>query len=130
MKPLLLIISSLFFTYNIIAQEQLPRAVLYKIVTQINKFVLNSSTQFAHVDLPSSKYQEFFSFIKDSTANLITDASNPIYYKWYLNDGSEINGDLFFKDNKSYMVFKIDDKKYINYFIPEGFAYLKQIFKF
>lgn len=130
MKSLIFIVFSLFFSYKMIEQEQLPRSVLYKIVTQTNKFVLNSSTQFAHVDLPSNKYQEFFSFIKDSTANFIPDASNPIYYKWYLNDGSEINGDLFFKENKSYMVFKIDDKKYINYFMPEGLAYLKQIFKF
>lgn len=115
---------------NVLSQQKLPYPIISKIVTQTDMFVLNSSTQFAHVDLPIGKYQQFFGYIKDSTVAKIPDAKNPIYYKWYLKDGSEINGDLYYKGNSAYMLFKIDDAIYINYFMPEGLLQLKNIFKF
>jgi hypothetical protein len=94
-------------TKHIYAQEKLPYSIINKMVTQTDMFILNHSTQFAHVDLPKGKHQQFFGYIKDSAVLAIPNAQNPIYYKWYLKDGSEINGDLFYRDNNAYMLFKI-----------------------
>jgi hypothetical protein len=129
-KIILYIIFCVMLSKHIFAQEKLPYSIINKMVTQTDMFILNHSTQFAHVDLPKGKYQQFFGYIKDSAVVAIPNAQNPIYYKWYLKDGSEINGDLFYKDNKAYMLFKIDGKTYINYFLPEGLQQLKNIFKF
>jgi hypothetical protein len=130
MKHIIFSILLLFFVFGGMAQQKLPYNIIEKIVTQTDMFILNSSTQFAHVDLPVGKYQQFFGYIKDSIATPIVGANNPVYYKWYLKDGSEINGDVYFKDKQSYILFKIDNKTYINYFMPDGLLQLKNIFKF
>lgn len=119
----------LFVTQLNSAQEKLPYTVINKIVSQTDLFVINHSKIFAHVDLPRGKYNQFLGYVKDSVATPIPNAENWLYYKWYLKDGTEVNGDIYWKDNRGYIVFIIDNKKYINYFMPDGIAMLKQIFK-
>ena len=52
-----------------------------------------------------------------------------IYYNFNLKNGKSINGDIYWNDKTSYIVFTIDGKKYVNIFMLTGAQQLKSIFK-
>lgn len=81
------------------------------------------------MDLPKSYHNIFLSFIKDSSVAEIAGIKSPIYYRITLKNGNFYNGDVYLNGNKSFIIFKINEKKYINYFTPEGVVQIKNIFK-
>lgn len=128
-----LLVLALFFcwTGSLFAQSdgKLPQSIFIKLINSAEKMELNHATQFSHVDLPEKYRNTFLSYIKDTTATEIPALTSQIYYSWQLRDGQVINGDVYWKDNMGYVVFKIDNKKYVNSFTKEGIAQLKSIFK-
>ncbi|MBK9792677.1 MAG: hypothetical protein IPP60_06145 [Sphingobacteriales bacterium] len=69
------------------------------------------------------------SYIKDSVAAEIPELKSVVYYGLTLKNGLKLNGDIYWNNQLSYIVFKIDEKKYVNYFTREGVTQLKTIFK-
>ncbi|MEN9449069.1 MAG: hypothetical protein RJA25_2359 [Bacteroidota bacterium] len=118
---------------NIFAQKKsntkLPIDILQQFINSTEKFELNDATAFKHVDLPKSYHNIFLSFIKDSSVAEIAGIKSPIYYRITLKNGNFYNGDVYLNGNKSFIIFKINEKKYINYFTPEGVVQIKNIFK-
>jgi hypothetical protein len=108
---------------------KLPQSFLIKFITSTEKFEVNHATEFKHADLPEKYYDVFLSYIKDSVAAEIPGLTSIVYYSLTLKDGKTINGDIYWNDTKSYIVFKIDNKQYVNYFTREGVAQIKTIFK-
>lgn len=109
--------------------SKLPQSVFIELITTTEKFEINHTTEFEHVDLPKKLHPVFLSYITDSAAADIPNVKNPVYYTFVLKNGKSIIGDIFFNDTVSYIVFKLDDKKYVNYFTREGVTKIKSIFK-
>lgn len=112
------------------SQEKLPRTDLINILQHIDKFVINDAHKFAHIYLKPANYNTFLQYLIDSTAAPIQQAQNPVYYKWYLTDGTEVNGDIYFYERKAYMETIYYGKKYYNVYSIDGIDYLRNLFKF
>ena len=111
------------------ASVKLPQSYFIKFITSTEKFDVNHSTEFKHADLPKQYHDLFLSYIKDSAAAEIPNLKSIVYYSLSLKDGKTVNGDIFWNDVKSYIVFKIDGKRYVNYFTREGVTQIKTLFK-
>ena len=111
------------------ASVKLPQSYFIKFITSTEKFDVNHSTEFKHADLPKQYHDLFLSYIKDSAAAEIPNLKSIVYYSLSLKDGKTVNGDIFWNDVKSYIVFKIDGKRYVNYFTKEGVTQIKTLFK-
>ena len=111
------------------ASVKLPQSYFIKFITSTEKFDVNHSTEFKHADLPKQYHDLFLSYIKDSAAAEIPNLKSIVYYGMTLKSGETINGDIFWNDVKSYIVFKIDGKRYVNYFTREGVTQIKTLFK-
>ena len=109
--------------------QKLPLQTFMQLIDSTDKFVINDQTKFAHVDVPKSKHNQFLSFIQDSICTEIATFKSPVYYNFTLKNGTIINGDIFWNDKTSYIVFTANGKKYVNYFQKEGVQQLKAIFK-
>jgi PKD repeat protein len=109
--------------------QKIPLPLLVQILDSTDKFIINDQTKFAHIDVPVSKYNMFLGYIKDSVANEIPGLKSPVYYNFNLKNGNIINGDIYWNDKTSYIVFTIDGKKYVNIFMLTGAQQLKSIFK-
>ncbi|MFN8237823.1 MAG: hypothetical protein U0T77_06595 [Chitinophagales bacterium] len=127
----LLLALSVTLPGNSIAQSngKLPRKVFFQLIDSTETMELNDAVKFAHVNLPQKYFNTFLSYIKDSAATEIPGLASPVYYSWQLKNGQIINGDVYWKENTGYIVFKLDNKKYINSFAREGIAQLKSLFK-
>ncbi|MDB5227977.1 MAG: hypothetical protein JWN78_2170 [Bacteroidota bacterium] len=108
---------------------KLPHDLFKKLIDSTDAFVINHATEFQHVDLPKKNYDLFNSYIRDSAAVEIPGLKSLIYYNYTLKDGRVIIGDIFWNDRNSYIVFKIYDKKYVNYYSRQGVDQLRSIFK-
>ncbi len=114
----------------IIAQStKLPQSVFIELITSTERFEVNHATEFKHADIPKQFHNKFLSYIKDSIATEIPNQKSIAYYSLQLKNGKTINGDIYLNDAKSYIIFKIEDKKYVNYFTKEGAAQIKTLFK-
>lgn len=109
--------------------EKLPTQTFLDIINTTQNFVISHQTAFMHVDVPKSKYNLFLSYIKDSAVAEIAGIQTLVYYNFTLQNGTIINGDIYLNDVKSCIVFKIDDKRYVNYFTKDGALQLKNLFK-
>ena len=109
--------------------KKLPQPVFLKLIDSSAAFVINHATEFQHIDLPKKMYNTFNSYIKDSVAVEVPGLKSLIYYNYTLYDGSIISGDIFWNERIGYIVFKIKDKKYVNYFTRDGVQQLKSLFK-
>lgn len=133
--PKYLLLALLFFVNAIAvaqttpASTKLPQAIFLELINSTDKFEINHATEFKHVDLPKSYYNTFLSYIKDSAAVEIPSMKSLVYYNFILHSGKVINGDIYWNDSKGYIVFKINNKRYVNYFTKEGITQLKSIFK-
>lgn len=116
-------------TNTILKSEKLPTQLFLDIINTTQSFVINDQTKFAHVDVPKSKYNLFLSYVKDSAAAEIPLVKSPVYYNFTLTNGNIINGDIFWNDKSSCIVFTTNGKKYVNYFTNEGVLQLKNLFK-
>jgi hypothetical protein len=92
--------------------------------------VINDATGFRHIDLPKRLFNNFNSYIADSADTEIKGLKTWVYYTYTFPDGQFINGDIYWSDANSYIVFKIDSQRYINHFSRDGVQQLKQLFKF
>ncbi len=136
LKTLLIIVVSCF-AYGTYAQassasisKKLPKHVFIKIIDSVSTMVINDATAFRHVDLPSRLIANFNSYIKDSAVSNVEGLKTKVYYAYTLQDGQILNGDIYWNDTKSYIIFSADDRKYINYFSRDGVEQLKKLFKF
>lgn len=111
------------------ASVKLPQSYFIKFITSTEKFDVNHATEFKHAALPKQYHDLFLSYIKDSAAAEIPGLKSAVYYGITLKSGETINGDIFWNDKKSYIVFKIDGKRYVNYFTTDGVAQIKTLFK-
>lgn len=109
--------------------QKLPQKIFLQLIDSIERFELNDATAFKHVELPPKYHQSFLGFIKDSVGAEIPGLKSLVYYGITLRNGAIINGDIYWNDTKSYIVFKIDGKKYVNVYKREGVAQVKTIFK-
>jgi hypothetical protein len=125
---LLLSLNIISFAKDSLAVK-LPQSVFLQLINTTQKFDINHATEFKHVDVPKSYYNSFLSYIKDSVAAEIPELKSFVYYSFTLKNGAILNGDIYWNDQLSYIVFKIDEKKYVNYFTKEGVVQLKTIFK-
>jgi hypothetical protein len=112
-----------------IVSKKLPLNLFIKLVDSTETFVINHATEFQHIDLPKKNFDMFNSYIKDSAAVEVTGLKSLIYYNYTMPDGQIFIGDIFWNEKSSYIVFKIYDKKYVNYFSREGVQQLKSLFK-
>lgn len=112
-----------------IVSQKIPLPLLIQILDSTDKFVINDQTKFAHIDVPVSKYNMFLGHIKDSAANEIPGLKSPVYYNFNLKNGKNVNGDIYWNDITAYIVFTLDGKKYVNFFMLSGAQQLKSIFK-
>jgi hypothetical protein len=111
------------------AQQKLPISVFMQLIDSTDRFVINDQTKFAHVDVPKSKQNQFLSYIKDSVCNEVPNLKSLVYYNFTLNNNTIFNGDIYWNDKTSYIVFTTNGRKYVNYFMKEGVLQLKAIFK-
>jgi hypothetical protein len=109
--------------------QKLPLDVFLKIVDSSEEFVINHATEFQHIDLPKRHFDTFNRYIIDSVATEVPGLKSLIYYYYVMKDGSIIIGDIYWNDQTSYIVFKIYDKKYVNYFSRDGVLQLRSLFK-
>ncbi len=109
--------------------QKLPRLIFMQLIDSTDKFVLNDQTKFSHVDVPKSKYNLFLSYVKDSAVAEIPLVKSPVYYNFTLSNGTIINGDVFWNDKSSCIVFTTNGNKYVNFFTKDGVQQLKAIFK-
>lgn len=108
---------------------KLPQSYFIKFITSTEKFDVNHATEFKHTELPKQYHDLFLSYIKDSAAVEIPNLKSMVYYSLSLKDGNTVNGDIYWNNTKSYIVFKIDGNRYVNYFTREGVAQIKTLFK-
>lgn len=108
---------------------KLPQSVFLDIITTTARFEINHATEFKHVDLPKKYHNTFLGYVKDSSATTDTGLKSVVYYTFSLANGKTINGDIYWNDTKSYIVFKIDNNTYVNYFTREGVTQIKTLFK-
>lgn len=127
----ILVVLLVFVTQLSIAQQlnKLPMTIFLQLIQQTEKMELNHATKFEHVSLPPKHHNTFMSYVKDSVATLIPGLVSPLYYQWQLKDGMIINGDVYWNEQHSYILFKIGDNQYINYFSRDGVQQLKSLFK-
>lgn len=125
----LCLISYSAYTQDSVTYTKLPQTVFLDLITKTKKFEVNHATEFKHVDLPKNYYNTFLSYIKDSVAKPIPDLKSLVYYTFTLTDGKVINGDIYWNGVSAFIIFKIEQKVYVNYFTQEGIAKLKTIFK-
>ena len=111
------------------AVQKLPLNIFIKLIDSSEAFVINHATEFQHVDLPKRLYNNFNSYIKDSVAAEIPGIRSLVYYSYTLKDGSIIIGDIYWNEKSGYIVFKVNDKKYVNYFNRDGVQQLRSLFK-
>lgn len=107
----------------------LPQNIFFQLIDSTIKFEINHSAEFKHIDLPVKFYNQFTSFIKDSAAAEVNGLKSILYYNYTLQNGKIINGDIYWNETNSYIVFLIDGKKYVNYYKREGVQQLKTLFK-
>jgi hypothetical protein len=108
---------------------KLPQSVFIQLIQNTEKMELNHAAKFEHVSLPQKYHNTFLSYVKDSVASPTPGLSSPLYYQWQLKDGRIINGDVYWNEQHSYIIFNVDEKKYINYFSRDGVQQLKSLFK-
>lgn len=113
----------------VMKSEALPHAVFFQLIDSTEKFVINHQTEFKHIDVPKKFYNQFTGYIRDSAVASVSGVKSLVYYNYSLINGKFVNGDIFWNDTKSYIVFNIDGKKYINFFTREGVQQLKTLFK-
>lgn len=109
--------------------QALPHSIFFQLIDSTDKFVINHQSEFKHIDVPKKFYNQFTSYIQDSAVAEVQRAKSLVYYNYTLTNGKFINGDIFWTDTKSYIVFNIDGKKYVNYFTRAGVVQLKTLFK-
>lgn len=125
-----LLTSLLCISSVMVAQSaKLPQPVFIELITSTDKFEVNHATEFKHTDLPKQYHNTFLSYIKDSAAAEMPNLKSLVYYSLFLKDGKIIIGDIYMNDARSYIIFKIEDKRYVNYFTKEGVAQIKTLFK-
>lgn len=130
MKNLFFSLFILCSAKNIIAQQhKLPLPVFLQLIDSSNKIEINDATAFKHVDLPKKYFNTFISFIKDTVATPQPKLTTKVYYAFTLNNGNIINGDVYWDDKHSYILFKIDKHVYVNTFTREGIMQLEKMFK-
>ena len=112
-----------------VVNKPLPHTVFFQLIDSTDMFVINHSTEFKHVDVSKRMFNKFNAFIVDSTTNEVPGLQSLLYYNYTLLNGKIIIGDIYFNDKTSYIVFRIYDKKYVNYFSKEGVQELKSYFK-
>jgi hypothetical protein len=111
------------------AVQKLPLITFIKLIDSSETFVINHSTEFQHIDLPKRLFNSFNGYIRDSVAAEVPGTKSPVYYYYTFKDGSIIIGDIYWDDKTSYIVFKINDRKYVNYFSRDGVQQLRSLFK-
>jgi len=109
--------------------QKIPMPLLIQTLDSMDRFVINDQTKFAHIDVPKSRYNQFIGYIKDSIANEIPGLISPVYYNFTLKNDKIVNGDIYWNDKTSYIIFTVDGKKYVNFFMYNGVQQLKSIFK-
>jgi len=132
----IVLILMLFGVENMFAQtnsnvnnQALPHAVFFQLIDSTDKLVINHQTEFMHIDVPKKFYNQFTAYIKDSSVAEVSGLKSLVYYNYILKNGKIVNGDIFWNDTKSYVVFTVDGKKYVNFFTKEGVSQLKTLFK-
>lgn len=126
---LICLISQFAYTQDSIVYTKLPQTIFLDLITKTIKFEVNHATEFKHADLPKSYHNTFLSYIKDSVAIPIPDLKSLVYYNFSLSDGKVMNGDIYWNESTSYIIFKIEQKTYVNYFLRDGVAKIKTLFK-
>ncbi len=127
---IVVLICALLTNESVIAQAtKLPQPVFLQFIDSIDRFEINHATQFKHIDLPKKYYNTFLSYVKDSVAVEQPGLETSVYYSLTLFNDKIINGDIYWNDAVSYIVFKVDEKKYVNYYTKEGVAQIKMLFK-
>lgn len=131
---LLLAIGSLFtVSYAADAPKQnsvkLPHSIFFKLIDTSNRFVINHQVEFKHIDVPLKYFNTFNNYIKDSTVTPINGLKSLLYYHYSTKNGEIFNGDIYWNEKNSYIIFTINGKQYINYFSRDGVQQLKSIFK-
>lgn len=109
--------------------KKLPHELFLTLIDSADVFVVNHATESSHIDLPQKHFNTFNSYIMDSVATEIPGLKSIIYYHYTMKDGRVIIGDIFWNDTTGYIVFKIYDKKFVNYYSKEGVQQLKALFK-
>jgi hypothetical protein len=109
--------------------NKLPSDLYAKLNDSTDVFVINHATEFQHIDLPKKNFNTFNSYIRDSAVAEVPGIKSLLYYHYTLQDGRVLIGDIFWNDTASYIVFKIYDKKYVNYFSRDGVEQLRSLFK-
>ncbi|MFN8266876.1 MAG: hypothetical protein U0T31_02635 [Chitinophagales bacterium] len=109
--------------------QKLPQKYFFQLIDSIAAFELNDATAFKHADLQKKYHDTFLSYIKDSIATEIPGVKSWAYYRITLANGHVWNGDIYWNDKKSYIIFTIDGKKYVNTFSRDGVLQIKSIFK-
>lgn len=110
--------------------KKLPQRVFIQIMDSVSTMVINDATAFRHIDLPVRLIPNFNSYIKDSAVSNIKGLKSKVYYAYTMKDGQILNGDIYWNDTKSYIVFSIHNSVFVNYFSTEGVEQLKKLFKF
>lgn len=126
---LVLLINFSNYTSAQTASAKLPLSVFLQLIDSTDRFEINHSTDFVHVDLPKNMHNTFLSYIKDESAIENPIFKSSIYYSFTLKSGKIINGDIYWNNTSSYIVFMIDGKKYVNSFTKDGVQQLKSLFK-
>lgn len=108
---------------------KLPHNIFYKIIDSTERFVINHQVEFKHIDVPVKYYNMFNGFIKDSTVMTVSGLKSLVYYHYTTKSGEIFNGDIYWNDKFSYIIFTIDGKAYVNYFGRDGITQLKNLFK-
>lgn len=126
---LVLLLNNHLFAEDSPVFTKLPQATFLDLISKTVKFEVNDATAFKHTDLPKSYHNAFLSYIKDSSAIPQTDLKSRVYYTFTLSDGRIINGDIYWNSTKSYIIFKIENKTYVNYFTTAGITQIKTLFK-
>ncbi|HQG38760.1 MAG TPA: hypothetical protein PLK15_06480 [Chitinophagales bacterium] len=109
--------------------QKMPQKYFFQLIDSIAAFELNDATAFKHADLQKKYHNTFLSYIKDSVATETVGISSLAYYRITLKNGTVWNGDIYWNDKKSYIIFTLDGKKYVNTFTRDGVSQIKSIFK-
>lgn len=110
-------------------QQKLPLPIFLQLIDSTKKIDINHATAFKHVELPKKFFNTFIGYIKDSSATLLPNVTSVVYYTFTSNNDKIINGDVYWNEQNSYIVFKVDGHVFVNAFSKEGVAQLKSIFK-
>lgn len=114
---------------TMLTTQTLPHQIFFQLIDSTESFVINHQTEFKHIDVPKKYYNQFTAYIKDSVAQEIIGMKSLVYYNYKLTNGKYVNGDIFWNNTNGYIVFKIDDIKYVNYFTKDGIQQLNNLFK-